>query len=63
MQNQRVRCIFNVENSRYQTDTKKDATRKDVTTEFDFDDLEMVSGGGIVSILKKGVDIIKHLFD
>jgi len=23
MQNQRVRCIFNVENSRYQTDTQK----------------------------------------
>lgn len=63
MQNQRVRCIFNVENSRYQTDTQKDATRKDVTTEFDFDDLEMVSGGGIVSILKKSVGIIKHLFD
>ena len=43
--------------------TKKDATRKDVTTELDFDDLEMVSGGGIVSILKKGAEILKNLFD
>lgn len=43
--------------------TKKDTTRKDATTELDFDDLEIVSGGGMKHIIQKGIDILWHLFD
>lgn len=36
---------------------------KKAIEELELDELDIVSGGGIVSILKKGEDIIKHLFD